>query len=188
MRRGPRFSWGFVTPLKVAERLRYCGVHPGRRGALRRACGRLARRVRVVPGTLTVRAGQPPDRRAADALGPRLNFPGASALATARAIDDVYFRPFASALQQVGAAEQRRAAIVVVGEVRAHDVTHRRTAALCVAALRLIGIMAVDPVLRAGKLLPAGPAPDQVTARPMVKPLHTYTLWLNSLRAIVRRS
>ena len=131
-------------------------------------------------------AGQPPDRRAVDALGPRLNFPGASALATARAIDDVYFRPFASALQQVGAAEQRRAAIVVVGEVRAHDVTHRRTAALCVAALRLIGIMAVDPVLRAGKLLPAGPAPDQVTARPMVKPLHTYTLWLNSLRAIVR--
>ena len=164
------------------ERLRYCGTHPGRSATLRRACGRLARRVRVVPGTLTLRAGQPPVPWLPHVVFFVLSLPMAVTLPTAGAVNNSNAPPIAPSLKQVGAAEQRRAAIVVLGEVRAHDVAHRRAAALCVAALRLIGIMAMDPVLRAGKLLPAGSAPDQVTARPMVKPLHTYNLWLNSVR------
>ena len=84
----------------------------------------------------------------------------------------MYLGPPASTLQQVGAAEQGGTAIVVVDEVRAYDVAHGGAAALCVTAWRLVGVMAVDPVLRAGELSRAGPAPDQVTARPMIKSLH----------------
>ena len=173
--------------------IRYCGVppllwgQPGRSSALGRPCGCRGHWVRVIPRTLTVRATQPlvdRSRRSLSTLG--LDFSIAFALTTLRAVDNVYPPVPSPPLQQVLAAKQRRTAWAVVGRICTQEVAHRWVATFRIPTSGLVGIVGVCPVLCGGKLSRAGPAPDHVTARSMVKPLHTYNLWVNSGPAIVR--
>ena len=173
-------------PFGIAEYLRYCGANPGRSSALGRPCGRRGPWVRVIPRSLTVWATYPLVAGLAESLRIGLDLPIAFALATLRAVDNVYPPVAPPPFQQVLAAKQRRTAWAVVGRICTQEVAHRWVATFRIPTSGLVGIVGVCPVLCTGKLPPALGAPDQITPRAVVKPLHTYTLWLNSVRAIVR--
>ena len=110
----------------------------------------------------------------------------AFALTTAGAVDNVYPPVAPPPLQQVLTTKQCRASRTVVCGICSEEIANRWVATFRIPTSGLVGIVGVCPVLCTGKLPPALGAPDQITPWAVVKPLHTYTLWLNSVRAIVR--